>query len=91
MQFLAGTALVLLATYLYTGPERKRGRPPPITIVSFEKATVDSTPRTVDETKLNTDPLLDSVRAMGLSTSRPSSPMPGQARSQSARGKKWND
>ncbi|KAJ2989041.1 hypothetical protein NUW58_g3671 [Xylaria curta] len=45
--FILGTGLVLLATYLYTGPDRKRGRPPPINIVTYEKTTIDpmSTPR----------------------------------------------
>jgi solute carrier family 35 (UDP-sugar transporter), member A1/2/3 len=90
LQFIIGTVLVLLSTYLYTGPERKRGRPPPISIVSFEKATVVSTPKIVDQEKLNTDPLINSVKAMGLSTSRPSSPHLG-TRLHSARGKKLSD
>lgn len=78
--------MVIGATYLYSGPERKRGRPPPINIVNYERTTIDSTPRTLDETKLATDPL-DSVKAIGLSTSRPSSPMRHHHRVPSARTK----
>uniref|UniRef100_L2FPY8 Udp-galactose transporter n=1 Tax=Colletotrichum fructicola (strain Nara gc5) TaxID=1213859 RepID=L2FPY8_COLFN len=64
--FLAGTAFVLAATYLYSIPDRK-GRPPPITIASYEKPMVDPayTPQITDEGKLNLDPL-ESVRNMGL-------------------------
>jgi len=78
--------MVMLATYLYSGPDRKRGRPPPISIVSFEKATIDSTPKILDQTKLSLDPM-DAVKNMGLSTSRPNSPMPHQTRTSSTRGK----
>ncbi|KAJ4288742.1 UDP-galactose transporter Gms1 [Collariella sp. IMI 366227] len=38
--FVIGTLLVLLATYMYSLPERKRARPPPISIVSYEKTTI---------------------------------------------------
>lgn len=70
-QFLTGTTLVLASTYLYSVPDRKRGRPPPISIMSYEKGVPDTdyTPQTADLL----DPL-ESVRA--LSTSRPASPMP---------------
>ncbi|TQN68254.1 UDP-galactose transporter, partial [Colletotrichum shisoi] len=56
--FIIGTALVLASTYLYSIPDRK-GRPPPITIASYEKAMVDPayTPAVTDEAKLNLDPL----------------------------------
>ncbi|GKT52326.1 UDP-galactose transporter 1 [Colletotrichum spaethianum] len=89
--FIIGTALVLASTYLYSIPDRK-GRPPPITIASYEKAMVDPayTPAVTDETKLNLDPL-DAVRGMGLSTSRPSSPMLHHHRAPSARGKNRDD
>ncbi|KAJ3958630.1 UDP-galactose transporter Gms1, partial [Colletotrichum tropicale] len=89
--FLAGTAFVLAATYLYSIPDRK-GRPPPITIASYEKPMVDPayTPQITDEGKLNLDPL-ESVRNMGLSTSRPSSPMLHHHRVPSARGKNRDD
>lgn len=96
MQFLLGTAMVLGATYLYSGPDRKRGRPPPISIVNYEKTTVDNTPKYVDEAKLNVDPM-DSARGrnfgvgLGISTSRPSSPMVQHIRAPSARGKKFDD
>lgn len=85
-QFVLGTALVLLSTYLYSMPERKRGRPPPISIASYEKTTIDGTPKIIDENKLSVNPM-DS----GLSTSRPSSPMPRLNRIPSFRGKKSDD
>ncbi|KAK4442900.1 putative nucleotide-sugar transporter [Podospora aff. communis PSN243] len=84
--FLLGTGLVLASTYMYSMPERKRGRPPPINIVGFEKTMVDGTPRIVDQEKLSVNPM-DSLGA-GLSTSRPSTPLP---RSHSSRGKKSDD
>ncbi|KAK1759842.1 UDP-galactose transporter [Echria macrotheca] len=73
-QFLLGTALVLASTYMYSIPERKRGRPPPIHIASYEKTTVDSTPRILDQNKLSVNPM-ESAGALGLSTSRPASPL----------------
>ncbi|KAK1771946.1 UDP-galactose transporter [Phialemonium atrogriseum] len=90
--FLVGTTLVLFAAYLYSEPERKRGRPPPINIVSYEKTTIDSTPRAVHEGKLNLDPA-ESLKSLGLglSTSRPTSPLRHHPRSPSARGKKFDD
>ncbi|WYZ41156.1 hypothetical protein EsH8_V_000051 [Colletotrichum jinshuiense] len=89
--FIAGTTLVLASTYLYSIPDRK-GRPPPISIASYEKSMVDPayTPAVTDETKLNLDPL-EAVRNMGLSTSRPSSPMLHHHRVPSARGKNRDD
>jgi len=81
----------LFATYLYSGPDRKRGRPPPINIVSYEKTTIiESTPKYTDEAKLSLDPL-ESVKAMGLSTSRPSSPLRHHNRVPSARSKNRDD
>ncbi|KAI1153340.1 UDP-galactose transporter [Nemania diffusa] len=75
LTFFLGTSLVLFATYLYTGPDRKRGRPPPINIVSFEKTTIDptNTPRSTD--RLEVPNQLDGVKNLGLSTSRPASPL----------------
>ncbi|KAK4228617.1 putative nucleotide-sugar transporter [Podospora fimiseda] len=84
--FIIGTTLVLSATYLYSLPESKRVRPPPITIASYEKTTVEGTPRYVDQDRLSVNPL-DS----GLSTSRPSSPLLFHGRSPSSRGKKADD
>jgi solute carrier family 35 (UDP-sugar transporter), member A1/2/3 len=82
-----GTALVLFATYLYTGPDRKRGRPPPINIVSYEKTTIDptSTPRTTD--RLEVPNLFEGAKSLGLSTSRPSSPLRHHIRGSSAKDK----
>jgi len=91
VQFVFGTAIVIFATYLYSGSERKRKRPPPINIASYEKTTIDNgyTPR--DEGKqLQLPPgAMDSIKSAGLSTSRPGSPM-GQrhhSRAPSSRGK----
>ncbi|KAI1077274.1 nucleotide-sugar transporter [Whalleya microplaca] len=88
LTFLLGTALVLISTFLYTGPDRKRGRPPPINIVSYEKTTIDplNTPRYTDD-KLSVPNPLENVRAMGLSTSRPASPLRHHVRTPSARDK----
>ncbi|CAK7229146.1 UDP-galactose transporter Gms1 [Sporothrix curviconia] len=94
--FTVGTVLVLGSTYLYSGPDRKRGRPPPITIVQYEKTTIDRAgtpvPKSATEngkhgsSSAHLDPL-DSVRAMALSTSRPSSPHGHHNRGQSSRSK----
>ncbi|KAL7621827.1 UDP-galactose transporter Gms1 [Parahypoxylon ruwenzoriense] len=88
LTFLIGTLLVLVSTFLYTGPDRKRGRPPPINIVSYEKTTIDpmSTPRYTSDRLSVPDPL-ENIKAMGLSTSRPASPLRHHNRSPSARGK----
>ncbi|ORY61530.1 nucleotide-sugar transporter [Pseudomassariella vexata] len=89
LTFLIGTALVLVSTFLYSGPDRKRGRPPPINIVSYEKTTIDplNTPRYTDD-KLGVPDPLEAVKAMGLSTSRPASPLRHHVRVPSARGKR---
>ncbi|KAI1819467.1 UDP-galactose transporter [Xylaria intraflava] len=73
--FVLGTALVCFATYLYASPDRKRGRPPPISIVNYEKTTIDpvSTPRPSD--RLGVPGLFDGAKGLGLSTSRPASPL----------------
>ncbi|KAH0601888.1 hypothetical protein MHUMG1_00767 [Metarhizium humberi] len=79
LTFLVGTSLVLLATYIYSVPERRLHRPPAMRIVSFEKPAIEQTvtplqtPRTADVRRLNTDPL--EGRGVGKTTSRPSSPM----------------
>ncbi|KAH8896667.1 nucleotide-sugar transporter [Thozetella sp. PMI_491] len=85
LTFVFGTVLVLLATFLYTGPDRKRGRPPPINIISYEDTHYDDTPSSIDDGKLRLDPLV------GISTSRPPSPMLHHSRVPSARGKKFED
>ncbi|KAE8451601.1 hypothetical protein EG329_003674 [Mollisiaceae sp. DMI_Dod_QoI] len=87
--FIAGTALVIYATYLYSGQEKRRNRPPPINIASYEKTTIDNgyTPRfEEDKSSLTLDPL-ESLKAAGLSTSRPSSPLRHHSRVGSSRGK----
>ncbi|KAK7932683.1 hypothetical protein PG985_003395 [Apiospora marii] len=87
LTFLIGTVLVLVSTFLYSGPDRKRGRPPPINIVNYEKTTIDpmNTPRNDD--RLAVPNPLESVKSMGLSTSRPSSPLRHHSRTGSSRGK----
>ncbi|KAI3333454.1 nucleotide-sugar transporter-domain-containing protein [Ustulina deusta] len=89
--FILGTALVLFATYLYTGPDRKRGRPPPINIAIYEKTTIDpmNTPRSTD--RLSVPNPFDSAKSLGLSTSRPSSPLRHHIRGASARDKGRDD
>ncbi|RDA88308.1 hypothetical protein CP532_6577 [Ophiocordyceps camponoti-leonardi (nom. inval.)] len=84
MSFLFGTSLVLLATYLYSLPERSRHRPPAVRIVSFEKPAIErvvtpgATPRLTDVARLNSDPF-DS-KGLAMTSSRPNSPMlPRQA------------
>ncbi|KAK2590439.1 UDP-galactose transporter Gms1 [Conoideocrella luteorostrata] len=77
--FLIGTSLVLLATYIYSVPERKLHRPPAMRIVSFEKPAIEQTitplqtPRTADIRRMNLDPF--DGKTLGKSTSRPGSPM----------------
>lgn len=82
--FIIGTVLVLTSIFLYSGPDRRRGRPPPITIVNFEKTTIDSTPRYTDDVKSSLDPLA-SLRALGSTTSRPASPLRHHNRMHSGR------
>ncbi|KAK4151583.1 hypothetical protein C8A00DRAFT_45248 [Chaetomidium leptoderma] len=90
LSFVLGTALVLAATYMYSLPERKRARPPPITIASYEKTTIEGTPRYLDQDRLTVNPL-DSARGAGLSSSRPASPLMFHERAASARGRKSDD
>jgi len=84
--FLLGTAIVIYATYLYSGPERNRNRPPPINIASYEKTTIDNgyTPKEDDTLRI---PLssVENIKSAGLSTSRPSSPMRHHSRVGSTR------
>lgn len=90
--FVLGTGIVIFATYLYSGPERKRNRPPPINIVNYEKTTIDNgyTPRDEDTLRLPLMPL-ENIKSAGLSTSRPSSPARHHSRVGSSRGKVKRD
>ena len=84
-----GTAVVIFATYLYSGTDRKRNRLPPINIANYEKTTIDNgfTPKyEEDRSKMTLDPL-DSLKNAGLSTSRPGSPMRHHSRAGSSRGR----
>ncbi|KAK4097995.1 nucleotide-sugar transporter [Parathielavia hyrcaniae] len=95
--FLFGTTLVLGAAYMYSLPERKRARPPPITIASYEKTTTvpaEGTPRYLDQDRLSVNNPLDSARNGGagaLSSSRPASPLLFHGRTPSSRGRKAGD
>lgn len=89
-QFMFGTAIVIFATYLYSGTDRSRNRPPPINIASYEKTTIDNgyTPKYEEDKQLGSKmPSLDTLKSAGLSTSRPSSPMRHHSRVGSSRGK----
>lgn len=88
--FFIGTALVLVSTYMYSMPERKRSRPPPISIASYEKTTIDGTPRILDENRLAVNPM-EAAGAIGRSTSRPSSPLMFGSRTPSSRGRRLDD
>jgi len=94
--FVVGTAVVIFATYLYSSSDRKgRNRPPPISIASYEKTTIDNgyTPREERDEESLRLPLhhLENVKSAGLSTSRPSSPMRHHSRVGSSRGKVKRD
>lgn len=88
---MIGSALVVVSTFLYTG-DRKRNRPPPIHIASYQKTTIDPvyTPKYNDE-KLAVPSPIDVIKAMGLSTSRPASPLRHHSRSPSARDKNHDE
>lgn len=83
-----GTMLVMFSTWLYSSPDRRR--PPPISIVEYEKTTIHNgdnsyTPRyEEDKQHMLLDPR-DSVKAVGLSSSRPSSPMRHSSRTNAKR------
>ncbi|KAF2999108.1 hypothetical protein E8E14_001939 [Neopestalotiopsis sp. 37M] len=92
IMFLIGTVLVLTSTYLYSGPDRKRGRPPPINIATYEKTTIDpmNTPRPSGD-RLTVPNPMESAGSLGLSTSRPSSPLRHHVRQPSPRDKNRDD
>ncbi|GKU01661.1 udp-galactose transporter [Fusarium langsethiae] len=72
--FVFGTFLVLLSTWIYNGSDRTIRRPPPIQIHSFEKPAIEptQTPRNLAVSRLSLNPM-DSP--LGLTTSRPSTPL----------------
>lgn len=71
--FLFGTSVVLLATYLYSVQEYQGQRPPTIRIHSYEKTTIDKTPLEQNDIsiKLPKTPLTSEA---AMTTSRPGSP-----------------
>ncbi|KAI0518034.1 nucleotide-sugar transporter-domain-containing protein [Xylaria bambusicola] len=89
--FVLGTGFVLFATYLYTSPDRKRRRPPPINIASYEKTTIDPMLTPQSNGRLSVPNPIDSVKSLGLSTSRPSSPLRYHSRGPSGRDKGRDD
>lgn len=86
-QFVLGTSLVLFSTWLYSGPDRKRGRPPPISIVSYEKTVINASTPSLQSSESKLLNPMDSAHSLGLSTSRPSTPLRHHTRVPSARGK----
>ncbi|KAF4980484.1 hypothetical protein FDECE_17871 [Fusarium decemcellulare] len=72
--FIIGTSLVLLSTWIYNASDRVVRRPPPIQIHSFEKPAIEPylTPRNMAANRLSVNPFDGPI---GLTTSRPSSPM----------------
>jgi UDP-sugar transporter A1/2/3 len=81
--FLLGISLVLLATYLYNSSERGKYRPPPMRLANLEKASVErsltprGTPRLPEVSRMSLEPF--DAKGLGISTSRPNSPMPRQS------------
>ncbi len=80
LQFLAGTIVVIFATYLYSCPERSR--PAPLKIVDLEKTAIGRDSRYEDRSRPTT-PLKNNA----MSTSRPSSPLRHHSRVTSGRAK----
>lgn len=73
--FLAGTSLVLFATWLYNSQDvRSRARPPPIKIHSFEKTTIDLQVPHADDKSIKI-PVSPFRKEAALTTSRPPSPI----------------
>ncbi|KAJ2904667.1 nucleotide-sugar transporter [Zalerion maritima] len=91
--FLVGMVLVLGATFLYGNPERKRTRPPPISIGSFERRVGGGSGTTPFSETPSTGKYLSVEPLQAVSTSRPSSPNPirHHSRVHSARGKKFDE
>ncbi|KAJ9666609.1 UDP-galactose transporter Gms1 [Coniosporium apollinis] len=71
--YLAGTSIVLLATYLYSSQDRLR--PPPIRIAEYEKTTVGGDPSYFDlEPASAAKVRTPGLRGDALTTSRPGTP-----------------
>ncbi|KAI9686615.1 MAG: hypothetical protein M1822_003626 [Bathelium mastoideum] len=71
INYLAGTSIVLVATYLYSS-SHDRSRPPPIRIADYEKTTITGTPNYYDDPSFVLPKSPAMVEAM--STSRPGTP-----------------
>ncbi|KAH7161624.1 nucleotide-sugar transporter-domain-containing protein [Dactylonectria macrodidyma] len=72
--FILGTSCVLLSTYIYSSSERTIHRPAAIKIAKFERPTIERvyTPRGTSGARLTLAPFDEDV---GITTSRPNSPM----------------
>ena len=82
--------MVIFATYLYSGPDRKGKRPSPINLANYEKTTIDHsfTPREEGRPQLQASSgPLENIKNAGLSSSRPNSPLRHHSRVGSSRGK----
>jgi UDP-sugar transporter A1/2/3 len=82
MQFLLGTVLVLLATYMYSVTEESpsRVRPPAIRVATFEKPAIESLLTPIGTPRLGPSKHLGAVdpfdaKGVASTSSRPSSPM----------------
>jgi len=71
-QYLIGTSIVLLATYMYTHQDRRR--PPPIRIAEYEKTTIDGNPSYFDFERAPSPLAKAPHKAEALSTSTPGTP-----------------
>ncbi|KAH7129992.1 nucleotide-sugar transporter-domain-containing protein [Dactylonectria estremocensis] len=72
--FILGTSCVLLSTYIYSSGERSPHRPAAIKIAKFERPTIERvyTPRGTSGARMTLAPFDENV---GITTSRPNSPM----------------
>jgi solute carrier family 35 (UDP-sugar transporter), member A1/2/3 len=70
LQYMLGTAIVLIATYLYNTAVDDRRRPPPISISDYEKSGEQSYFDIDSVASVSRSPL----RHEGLSSSRPGTP-----------------
>ena len=82
-QFLLGTSIVIVATYLYSKPDFSASRPPPVQIHDYEKTTIDSE---AARAKLLPNgiktPAID-IKGEAMSSSRPVTPLLHHSKSSS--------
>jgi hypothetical protein len=73
LQFLVGTSIVLIATYMYSKHEQAHSRPSPIQIHSYEMTAVDKSRPEQHDMSISI-PKTPLIVEEALSTSRPGSP-----------------